>query len=218
MITTIFAPPGNGKSCALSLIAQKELKRISKGKSQYKYVFTNYPCKGTYKIKVEDLGRFYVHDALIILDEVTMELDSRDWKKVSKGLVEFIVTHRHLNCSIVAAVQDFSRMEKTLRENCTDLYFLSRSPVPFFRRWAHCRQIFRKLTVNEYSSELVLGYRFSDWVDRLFRQAKYRSFYLPKAYGLFDSWDTYGLDKRIEKGLDLWLEPAGQAPTDKEKK
>lgn len=105
---------------------------------------------------------------------------------------------------------DWSRAEKTLRENTVNLFYLYRSPVPFFRRWARCKQIFRKLDINEHKSELVLGYRFSDWVDRLFRSSIYRSFYLPKAYGLFDSWDTYGLDKRPEKQLRKWLPVAGQ--------
>lgn len=137
-----------------------------------------------------------------------MELDSRGWKDVQRGLVDYIVTHRHVNCDIVYAVQDWSRQraEKTLRENTVALYYLSRTPVPFFRRWVHCKQIFRKLDINEHKSELVLGYRFSDWIDRLFKAAKYRRFYLPKAYGLFDSWDTYGLDRRPEMPLKLWVD------------
>lgn len=219
MITAIFAPPGAGKTCALSLIAHKELKRIKKGKSKYQKVYTNYPCLGTYKICIADLARYYIHDALIILDEVTMELDSRDWKNVSRGLVDYIVTHRHVNCDIVYAVQDWSRAEKTLRENTVNLYYLRRSPVPFFKRWAHCKQIFRKLDINEHKSELVLGYRFSDWIDRIFTRSLYGSFYLPSAYKLFDSWDTYGLDKRPELKDKLSMPPlAGAAEADSEKK
>lgn len=105
LITAFFAPPGAGKTCVLSLIANKELKNIAKGKSKYKYVFTNFACQGTYKISVNDLAKYYVHDALIILDEVTMELDSRSWKDVQRGLVDYIVTHRHVGCDIVYAVQ-----------------------------------------------------------------------------------------------------------------
>lgn len=100
---------GAGKTCVLSLIAQKEISRIKKGKSPYKQVFTNYPCVGTFRIKVNNLADKYVHDSLIILDEVTMELDSRSWKDVQRGLVDYIVTHRHVNCDIVYAVQDWSR-------------------------------------------------------------------------------------------------------------
>lgn len=206
-ITCFFAPPGSGKSCALALIAQKELKRIKKGKSRYKYVFTNFAVVGCYKISLKDFDRYFIHDALIILDEVTMEADSRDWKNMSKGFVNFVVTHRHLNNDIITAVQDFTRLEKTLRSNVDRLYFLSRSPLPFFRRWARAKQIFRELNINAYSSDLTLGYRFSTWVDRTFRKSLYRKFYLPKAYGLFDSFDPYGLDQRPEKSLVLWFPP-----------
>lgn len=205
MITAYFAPPGAGKSCALSLIANKELKRISKKKSAFQRVYTNYPCIGCYKISVNDLSRFYFHDCLIVLDEVTMELDSRQWKETQRGLIDFITVHRHLNVDIVYAVQDWSRAEKTLRENTVALYYLYRSPAPFFRRWATAKQIFRKIDINEHRSELVLGYRFSDWKDRLFKKCS-RRFYLPKAYKLFDSWDTYGIDKRPEKPVANWNE------------
>lgn len=225
MITAFFAPPqpGAGKTCVLSLIANAELKKIEKGKSKYKYVFTNYPCKGTFRIDIRDLSDFYVHDALILLDEVTMSLDNRQWKNTPRGLIDYIVTHRHVNCDIIYAVQqhDWSRAEKTLRENTVNLFYLSRSPLPFFRRWTHCKQIFRKLDINEHSSELVLGYRLSDWIDRLFNKSLYRRFYLPKAYDLFDSWDTYGLDKRPEIKLKHSMPeppPAAGQPEGEEKK
>ena len=203
-ITCFFAPPGSGKSCVLSLICDRENKKINKGKSPYKQVFTNFACKGGYQISLYDFERYYIHDSLILLDEVTMEADSRDWKRISKEFINFVVTHRHLNNDIICAVQDFTRLEKTLRENVTRLYFLERSPLPFFNRWTRCKQIFRELSINEMSSELTLGYRFSTWVDRTCRKSMYRRFYLPKAYGLFDSFDPYGLDKRPEKDLLPW--------------
>ena len=36
MITALFGPPGCGKSSVLTLIAQKELVKIRKGKSTFK--------------------------------------------------------------------------------------------------------------------------------------------------------------------------------------
>lgn len=112
----------------------------------------------------------------------------------------------YLRCAIV--FRDWSRAEKTLRENTVELYYLYRSPAPFFRRWVTCKQIYRKLDINEHKSELVLGYRFSDWVDRLYKlfDVKYGRFYLPKSWGLFDSWDCYDLDKRPVKNDRLWLD------------
>lgn len=105
MITAYFAPPGAGKTCVLSLIANRELKRIRRGKSPYKRVYTNYPCKGTYRIRVNDLSQYFITDSLILLDEVTLELDSRQWKDVNRGLIQFITVHRHLGNDIIYAVQ-----------------------------------------------------------------------------------------------------------------
>lgn len=205
-ITCFFCPPGGGKTTVLSILAHRHLKRINKGKSSYKHVYTNFPCKGTERLNVSDLARYYVSDSLILLDEVTLELDSRAWKQTPKGLIEFLVLHRHVNCDIVYCVQDFSRCEKSLRELTVSLFYLYRSPLPFFNRWVTAKQIFRKLHVNEHSSELVLGYRFSDWKDRLFNKNIYRRFYLPKGWKLFDSFDPYGLDTRPDIPSVLWFD------------
>lgn len=206
MITCYFAPPGAGKTCVLSLIASNELKRIRSFKSPYKRIYTNFPLRGCYRISVADLGTYYIRDSLILLDEVTLELDSRDWKNVQRGLVQFITLHRHLNNDIIYAVQDWSRAEKTLRENTVALYYLYRSPAPFFSRFCHAKKIFRNLDINEHKSELVLGYRFSDFFDRLFSRCD-QVFYLPRAYKLFDSWDEYGLNNRPKKRLINWFPP-----------
>ena len=89
MISCYFGSPGCGKSSILTLIAQTELKRIKKGKSKYKHVYTNFPCSNCEKIDFFNLGNSYYHDALIILDEVTLSADSRDWKNLSKQQKEF---------------------------------------------------------------------------------------------------------------------------------
>lgn len=203
MITGYFCPPGGGKTSVITLIAQREYERAKKGKSRYWHIYTNFPCRDMLQIRLQDLGEYYIHDSLIILDEVTLDLDSRDWKQVSRGLKEFIVLHRHLNNDIIWCAQDQSRCEKTLRENTVQLYYLRRSPLPFFNRWCVAKRIFRKLTINEYSSEIVLGYRFSDWLDAISQHCNQR-FYLPKAWKYFDTNDTYGLDNRPDMPIKKW--------------
>lgn len=206
MITAFFCPPGGGKTTCLSILAQRHLKKIEKGRSPYKHVYTNFPCKGTERISVADLSRYYISNSLILLDEVTLELDSRSWKNTPQGLIEFLILHRHLGCDLIYCVQDWSRCEKSLRELTVALFFLYRSPLPFFNRWVTAKQIFRKLDINEHSSELTLGYRFSDWKDRLFNKAVYRRFYLPSGWKYFDTFDPYGLDRRPELDSRLWFD------------
>ena len=52
-----FGVPGCGKTTVLTALAQKELKKISKGKSKYDRVLTNFECEGCYKIDFNDLCR-----------------------------------------------------------------------------------------------------------------------------------------------------------------
>ena len=203
MITCYFAPPGSGKTSVLALIAHKEYNRILKGKSSYQRIYTNFPCSDMLCIRLQDLGDYYIHDSLILLDEVTLDLDNRDWKNVSKGLKEFITLHRHLNNDIIYCVQDWSRAEKTLRENTVNLFYIHRSPLPILRNFVSCKRIFRQLTVNEFSSEIVLGYRFSTFLDSLFQPCRQR-FHISKAWQYFDTHDTYGLDERPTLPLKKW--------------
>lgn len=80
MITGYFGVPGCGKSTFLAMLATKELLKIRKGKSKYKYVLTNFPVHGCKCVRLEDLGRFDIHDSLILFDEITLDADSRDFK------------------------------------------------------------------------------------------------------------------------------------------
>lgn len=205
MVTGYFGVPGCGKSTLLAMFAQKELQRISKGKSSYKYVFTNFDVKGCYRISVSDLGRFYFHDALILLDEITLDVDSRDFKSFPLYLKKFFILHRHFNCDIIYFCQDFERVDKTIRNVTYDLWYVSRSVVPLFRRFAIARRIYRKLNINEYTSDLTLGYRFSKFTERLFSHVT-KFCYMPKWYQFFDSFEQYEFDSLPDYDLLSWDE------------
>ena len=62
------------------MLAQKELRRIQKGKSPYRYVLTNFPVHGCFQVSIKDLGYFDIHHCLILFDEITLDADSRDFK------------------------------------------------------------------------------------------------------------------------------------------
>ena len=71
MITGYFGVPGCGKSSLLTLIAIKEMKKMSKGKSKYRHIVSNFPIKGVQLIETADLAKFLFTDTLILLDELT---------------------------------------------------------------------------------------------------------------------------------------------------
>lgn len=198
MISAVFGPPGCGKTSVLTLIAQKELKRIAKGKSKYKHVYTNFPCKGCEKIIFTDLGWYYYRDSLIILDELTLSSDSRDWKSFTKQSKQFIALHRHFGIDIWYGVQDWSRAEKTIRECTVGLYYCTR----FLLSFAICRPIYRTICINEYVGDLIMGYRFPSLSELLTGGLKF--FRIRSAWKYYDSYDKYGFDKLPDPASDKW--------------
>lgn len=196
-ISAYFGPPGCGKSSVLTLIAQKELKRIKKGKSKYIKVYTNFPCSGCHKIDFALLGTYYYHDCLIILDELTLSADSRDYKTFSKKAKEFITLHRHFNTDICYCVQDWSRAEKTIRENTVSLYYVSN--LIWF---SSVRPIYRTICINDMVGELIMGYRFPTFSELIF--GGFHIYPIFKAWRYYNSFDKYGFDKLPEPHSNIW--------------
>ena len=60
MVVGYFGLPGSGKTTFLTRIAQKELKRMKKGKSKYKHILTNFYCDGCEKIQYSYLGNYEI--------------------------------------------------------------------------------------------------------------------------------------------------------------
>lgn len=211
MVSGYFGVPGCGKSTLLTMFAQKELKRIEKGKSNYKYIYTNFSVDGCLKFDLKDLGRYHFHDALILIDEITLDADSRDYKWFPKQLKKFFTLHRHCNCDIKYFCQDYERCDKTIRNVTYDLWAVSRSVVPFFKRFCIARRIFRNLNINEYTSELVIGYRFSKFTERLF-SSTCKICYMPHWWPFFDSYEKYGFDSLPEPAFIFWGEDNLNSP------
>lgn len=189
MITCYFGVPGCGKTTLLTKIAQKELKKIKKGKSNYKHVLTNFFCKGCEIVSFSDLGSYKIEDSLILLDEITLDADNREFKTFSKEHKDFFTLHRHLRNDIIVFCQDFSRMDKTIRNNVYDLWYVTKPVFPLFNQFTISRRIFRNIAINENTSELTLGYRFSTFWERLFTPCV-RTTYRRPYYKYFDSFDT----------------------------
>lgn len=203
MITCYFGTPGCGKTTLLTKLAQTELRKMEKGKSPYKHVLTNFYCEGTEQVDVNDLGIYEIENSLILLDEITLDVDSRDFKSFSKDKKMFFVLHRHIGNDIVYFCQDFDRVDKTIRNMTYDLWYCKKSVVPFFREFTVCNRIFRNININEFTSELTLGYRFASFSERLFSSTVKVLFRRPW-YKYFDSFDRTGLDNLKPYDFVMW--------------
>lgn len=203
MIQGFFGVPGCGKTTILARFAQKELKRIKKGRSPYLHVYTNFPCKGCESFSVSDLGQYKFSYSLILIDEITLDVDSRDFKKFSKGLKDFFVLHRHLHSSIYYFCQDFERVDKTIRDMTSFLWYISKPVFPVLGSFSVCKRIYRNININEYTSELTLGYRFAKFTEALFNKSRFVVWRRPW-YRYFDSFDELQLSDRVEFSSSEW--------------
>lgn len=91
MITCYFGLPGVGKSTILTCLAQRELRRIAKGKSKYEIVCTNYYCQDCIQLTYKQLGNVKLQNALVLLDELTLDAGLLKRKKNSLCNIEKIM-------------------------------------------------------------------------------------------------------------------------------
>lgn len=168
MITCYFGLPGVGKSTVLAMLAQRELKRIKRGKSKYKRVFTNFPVKGCFEFHFKMLGLVDMSDSLILIDEITMDADNREFKSFPVHVRNAFILHRKYGQDIIYFTQNWNAVDKKIRDLTAELYYLKRLPLLTVGT-----RIFRCQDINEQTKEIVFGYRFPNLWERI------KSFILP---------------------------------------
>lgn len=203
MITGYFGVPGCGKTTILTSIAQKELKKIKKGKSKYEQVYTNFYCQGCKKIDFKQLKDYRIDNGLILLDEISLDADNREYKTFPFEIRNFFILHRHLGDDIIYFTQDYGKVDKVIRSLTNDLYYTTKSAVPILNNWSVSKQIYRNITINEYTSELTLGYRFATILEKIFGKTK-KITYRPKWYKYFDSFDEMQMKDIPKLPLEEW--------------
>ena len=186
MVTGYFGLPGSGKTTFLTMIAQKELRLIRSGKSKYDKVFTNFYCDGCYVLRWQDLGTKLFENCLILIDEITLFADSRDFKQFPQSIKTFFILHRHYCCDIVYFTQHYNNVDKKIRDLTYDLYFVK----PFLPWFSKATRIFRTLDIQEQTHEIVNGYRFSKLFDLLFKGSVVKLCFRPRWYRYFDSYEA----------------------------
>lgn len=188
MITCYFGVPGVGKTTLATKLARKGLKK-------YKHVYTNFACYGCEQIDYVDLANYKMINSLIVLDEITLDADNRDFKTFSKDHKDFFTLHRHLGSDIIYLTQNYENADKKIRDCTNELWYMTKSVVPFFRRFTSAKRIYRNININKNTSELTLGYRFCNFVESIFVSNR-KICYRPKYYKYFDTFDELQLKDR----------------------
>ena len=182
MISGIFGLPGSGKSLLLGYIADRAVNRksinykslnIGTCKS-YEKVFTNFPFENAYKLDFEELGKSDFHDCLILIDEIMMLADSRNFKNFGEHLKFFFSMHRHFIIDVVYASQCYDDVDKKIRGVTDRLYYIDSVCFNLMR----VRQIISYFEVSK--GRINEGYEYSPKLYNLY-------FYRPKMYHLIDT-------------------------------
>lgn len=137
----VFGKKGSGKSTYLVKLA----KRYSK---KGWHIYTNMPdmnVPGTRVFDIEQLGDFVpCHDSVLLLDEVGMVWDARNFKNFKPSVRDFFKLQRHYRCIVYMASQTFD-VDKKLRDLC-DGMFLHEN---FCRVFSLGRRISKTITLTE---------------------------------------------------------------------
>jgi hypothetical protein len=190
MIKCYFGVPGCGKSTIL-------VKEYVKNKRKYDHIYTiNLVIKGVKKITKEDLEKYLFRNTLILWDEITIDADNREFKSFSRDLRDFFILHRHLGCDIIYATQNFEKVDKIVRDLTCELWYMSKSVIPLFRSFTSAKRIYRNININEFTSDLTLGYRFCNFLESIF-VSNYNLVFRPFYYRLFDTHDELHLKNRV---------------------
>lgn len=188
MITCFFGLPGCGKSTMLAKIAAKELRRMRKGKSPYKRVLSNYYIAGCDKLDFSMIGKVDMSESLILIDEISLDADSRDYKSFSHDLKQFFILHRHYGVDIVYATQQYDGVDRKIRELTHNLYYMKKAG-----QITYATAIYRKITITE-ESDIKMGYVFPRLLQILFGfRRNVELCYRPRYYKYFDSFEAPGM-------------------------
>lgn len=201
MVTGYFGLPGCGKSTFLAKIARKAIRS-----GRYDKVFCNFYVDGTYQLNPDDLGQFDFSNCLILIDEITLFFDSRDFKKFQQHQKEFFLMHRHYGVDIVYFTQQYDGVDKKIRDITQTLYHVKRTGCASLARCIH-----RTLDVNNDTKEIVYGYYinkgFFGFITSLFSRGEWQFCFRPLYYKYFDSFDRIDLPK---KDFVKWSKPVVQ--------
>lgn len=119
-ITFVAGQIGSGKSI---FAAREAVRHIKHGWRVYS---TDY-IKGCYKLDINDLKTKCAEKrSLLIIDEASLKMNSRDFQKTKLELIEYFKMSRHYHNKIILISQTFTDTDKQIRDLSTRVLFIRR--------------------------------------------------------------------------------------------
>lgn len=189
MISGYFGLPGCGKSTFLAKLAQTYIKQGIRV-----FVLKEHPVDGCFLIDWDDIGRFDMSGSVILIDEISLFADNRDYKKFSQNLKKFFILHRHYHCDIIWFTQQFDGVDRKIRELTTCLYYVRSAGV-----LSYALRIDRFIFVHKEQKEIKVGFKLTGFFRALFGwlNGSLKVCYRPRYYRYFDSFEAPALPQRL---------------------
>lgn len=133
MIIGIFGLPRSGKTttaCAIAQKARNHKRFLSELRTDYDHVFTSFYCQGCCKLDFNDLKKYAYPNSLIIIDEISLYADNRQFKNFDDNLLYFFKMHGHFHIDLVWLSQSAGDADKKIRDVTDTLYLLEPSKIP----------------------------------------------------------------------------------------
>ena len=182
MITGYFGLPGCGKSTFLAKMARQY---IAKG---YRvFVLDTAPVDGCHLMSWDDIGQFDMSNSVILLDEISLFADNRDYKNFSHRLKQFFILHRHYHCDIVWFTQQYDGVDRKIRELTTCLYYVRSAGM-----FSYAVRIDRFIFVQKEQKDIKVGFKITGFIRALFAflNGSVKLCFRPRYYKYFDSFDA----------------------------
>lgn len=174
----IFGKKGCGKT---TLILKESIKYIKKGIRVYCNVEG---IPGTYYYDPLNIGEYtFLPESVVFIDEIGTYWDNRDYKDFNKLLTKWLKLQRHYKIRIVGFDQNFT-MDKKLRDHADLLYLCVR-----LGKISILRPIYKSIGISKDTNgngQLVDTFRYGS----IFQ---YKFTFLPRYYGMFDSFEAPAL-------------------------
>lgn len=181
----VFGKKGSGKSTLLCKYAQEYRKR---GWSVYSTEF----IPGTYKIDYSDIGfKQFPARSCLIVDEVGMIWDNRNFKNFKPEVRDFFKLQRHYKCCVILASQTFD-VDKKIRDLADEMYLVSKK----LRVFSYAKKILRQTVLVEATGESPSKIDENLVFDSLlfFWAGSRKLTFIPKWAKWFDSFDAPPLE------------------------